>query len=88
MVFTKMAMKVEVTEEFVGSINNAVHAWKRDPMLYKLHRYFDVLCEEEYGVKVDWVVSDSGAVQINGAELIDEEKYILFLLKFGEVHNG
>lgn len=83
-----MAVKLNVTQEFIGSINNAVHSWKRDPMLYKLHRYFDVLCEEEYGIKVDWSINEeNGGVQVNGAAIIDEEKYVWFLLKFGDMPN-
>ncbi len=86
MVFTKMAMKIEATKELVEMVNLAARAWKTDPNRTEHDKHFDDYCEREYGLTVEFSTMGS-AVLVEGATVTDEEKYIIFMLKFGNMHD-
>lgn len=78
---------VEVTPEFVDTVTRAVRLWKRETLpLEEDDQHFDTFCENEYGLQVDFG-QNGHLVIILGATVIDEEKYINFLLKFGKMHD-
>lgn len=87
MVFTKMAMKnLEATKELVNMVNLAARAWKVDPFRTENDKHFDEYCEREHGLKVEFSIAGN-AVMVDGATIIDEDKYSIFLLKFGNMPN-
>jgi len=74
---------VEVTPELIQTITKAVRTWKRETLpLDEEDQHFDTFCEQEHGLKVEFG-QHGHAVVVLGAEIIDEEKYINFLLRFG-----
>lgn len=80
-------MRLEVTEDLIKNITNAVRAWKRDTIpLDDEEQHFDTYCEEEHGLKVDFA-SDGHIVLVQGATVVDEDKYINFLLRYGNMPN-
>ena len=81
-----MAMKIEATKELVEMVNLAARAWKVDPNRTEGDKHFDDFCEREYGLKVDFSIMGQ-AVVVDGATIVDEEKYIVFMLKFGNMHD-
>lgn len=87
MVFTKMAMKIEATKEFVDMIEQSAREWRllKSQLEEKYHKY-DTYAKDNFGIKVDFSALDN-AVIIHGATIVDEEKYITFLLKYGDMHD-
>ena len=80
-------MRLEITPELIEAITKAVRAWKRDTIPHEEEdQHFDTFCEEEHGLRIDFV-SDGHAVMIQGAEVLDEDKYIDFLLRYGNMHD-
>jgi hypothetical protein len=87
MVYTEVPMKIEITEEFVAAITRSVREWKRETVPHESEdQHYDVYCEREYGMKVEFAATGN-IVSILGATMVDEEKYINFLLKFGDMPN-
>lgn len=87
MVYTKMAMKIEATEEFVKMIELSAREWRviKTQLEEKYHKY-DAYAIEYFGIDVDFSAMD-GAVVVHGATILDEEKYVTFLLKYGDMHD-
>ena len=82
MVYIKMAMNIEINETFVQTLNNAAREWSSEPMTTLKFKHFDEMCKSEYGI--DAIFSgDRGIVELQQAKIVDEEKYIWFLLRFG-----
>lgn len=79
-------MKLEATKELVEMVNLSARAWKSDPNRTDKDKNFDEYCEREYGLQVEFSVMGN-AVMVEGATVVDEEKYIIFLLKFGNMHD-
>ena len=79
-------MKVEASKELVEMVNAAARSWKVDPNRMENDNHFDVYCEREYGLQVKFSVAGH-AVIVEGATITDEEKYMIFLLKFGKMHD-
>jgi len=77
-----MAVKIEITETFVKTLNNAAREWSSEPMTITKFKHFDELCAAEYGINATFS-GDRGVVELQSAKVIDEEKYIWFLLRFG-----
>jgi len=78
---------VEITPEFVTTITRAVRAWKRDTIPHEEEdQHFDTFCKEEHGLDVEFG-QNGHIVVVLGATIVDEEKYINFLLKFGDTHD-
>lgn len=77
-----MAVKIDITESFVKTMNNAAHEWTNEPPTPLKHDKFDELCLEEYGIDATFS-GDRGVVVLQSATVVDEEKYIWFLLRFG-----
>jgi hypothetical protein len=78
---------VEVTPELVDTITRAVRAWKRETIPHESEdQHFDTYCKEEHGLDVEFG-QNGHVVVILGATIIDEEKYINFLLRFGNMPN-
>jgi cellulase/cellobiase CelA1 len=78
-------MRVEITPELVDIITRSVRTWKRhtEPLDDK-EQHYDTFCEETYGLKIDFFTVD-GKVHVGGATVIDEDKYIEFLLTYGNM---
>jgi hypothetical protein len=76
-------MNIEVTEHFVNTVNRAAIEWNKEPKTGDKYVYFDVKCLEQFGIKVKFS-GKSGAVLLESAEIVDEEKYIWFLLTYGQ----
>lgn len=79
-------MKLEATKELVEMINLSAREWKSDPNRIDVDKHFDSYCEREYGLKVDFSTMGN-AVIVESATVTDEEKYINFLLRFGNMHD-
>jgi hypothetical protein len=78
---------IEVTPELVDTITRAVRAWKRETIPHESEdQHFDTYCKEEHGLDVEFG-QNGHVVVILGATIIDEEKYINFLLRFGNMPN-
>ena len=78
---------VEVTPELIQTNTKAVRTWKRETLpLDDEEQHFDTFCEEEHGLQVDFGLNGN-AVIVLGAKIVDDEKYINFLLKFGNMHD-
>jgi hypothetical protein len=87
MVRTKMAMKLEATAELVEMIERSAREWKKvKSQLAKKYQHYDVYCKDEFGIKVDFAAFDTHVI-IHGATVYDEEKYINFLLRYGNMPN-
>ena len=82
-----MAMKLDATEELVSMIRKSASEWRhmKEILDEKLH-YYDVYCEHEFGIKVDFSAVD-GMVIVHGAEIVDDDKYVNFLLRYGDMPN-
>jgi hypothetical protein len=75
--------KIEVTKELMVNITNAVRAWQKYTVpLEDEDQHFDTFCEDMYGLKIEFFTVDN-SVHVAGAEVVDEEKYMNFLLTFG-----
>ena len=87
MVYTKMAIKIEATKELVQMIDRSAKEWKAIKFTLddQLH-YYDVYANETFGLKVDFNVFDD-MILVTGAEIIDDEKYMNFLLRYGNMHD-
>lgn len=86
MVYNEVDMKVEITEEFVSAVTRSVKQWQRETVPdEEKDQHYDVFCEEEHGLKIKFASVDNKVCML-GAEIIDEEKYINFLLRFGNMH--
>ena len=82
-----MAIKLEATKELVEMIEKSAREWRSiRPQLEEKHRHYDLYCIDEFGIEVDFSAIDH-AVIINGATVVDDEKYINFLLRYGEMPN-
>jgi hypothetical protein len=82
-----MAMKLEATKEFVEMIERSAREWKKlKSQLPKKYHHYDVYSKDEFGIKVDFSALDS-AVIIHGATVVDDEKYVNFLLRYGDMPN-
>jgi uncharacterized lipoprotein YehR (DUF1307 family) len=82
-----MAMKLEATKELVEMIERSAREWRNlKPQLETRLHYYDVYCEEEFGIKVDFSALDN-AVIIHGAKVVNEDKYVNFLLRYGDMPN-
>jgi uncharacterized lipoprotein YehR (DUF1307 family) len=82
-----MAMKIEATKELVQMIERSAREWKRiKPILEEKHRHYDTYAEDMFGINVDFGVFDN-KVAIIGAQIIDDEKYVNFLLRYGDMPN-
>lgn len=78
---------VEVTPELVDTITRAVRAWKRETIPHESEdQHFDTYCKEEHGLDVEFG-QNGHIVVVLGATIIDEEKYVNFLLRFGNMPN-
>jgi len=78
---------VEITPEFVSTITRAVRAWKREAIPHESEdQHFDTFCKEEHGLDVEFG-QNGHVVVVLGATIVDEDKYINFLLKFGNMHD-
>ena len=74
---------VEVTPELIQTITRAVRTWKKETLpLDDEEQHFDTFCEQEHGLRVEFGQHGNN-VLILGAEILDEDKYINFLLRFG-----
>ncbi len=87
MVFTKMAMKLEATKELVEMIERSAREWRsiKFSLDKELHHY-DIYCKREFGLSVDFSALEN-AVIIHGATIVDEDKYVNFLLRYGDMPN-
>lgn len=81
MVYTKMAM-IEINETFVKTLNNAATEWSQEPMTEMKFKQFDTHCLVEYGIRATFS-GNRGVVELQTAEVVDEDKYIWFLLRYG-----
>ena len=82
-----MAIKIEATEELVKMIEKSAREWRKlKPQLEKRLHHYDVYADEEFGIKVDFTAFDE-AVIIHGAMITNEDKYINFLLRYGNMPN-
>ena len=75
-------MNIEINETFVKTLNNAAKEWSSEPMSVTKFKHFDELCKAEYGIDATFS-GERGVVELQDAKIIDEEKYIWFLLRFG-----
>lgn len=82
MVYVEVVMSLEVTEDLVKVINRAAVEWQKEPLTGSKYVYFDIKCKREFGIDVEFSVK-SGKVSVESAEIIDDEKYIWFLLRYG-----
>lgn len=73
---------IEINESFVRTLNNAAKEWSQEPISTTKFKQFDVLCKSEYGIDATFS-GDRGVVELVSANIVDEEKYIWFLLRFG-----
>jgi len=81
-----MAMKIEASKEFVDMIEKSAREWRTvKSQLEEKYQHYDVYCKEEFGIKVDFAALDN-AVLIRGAKVVNDDKYINFLLRFGNMH--
>lgn len=82
-----MAMKLEATKELVEMIERSAREWRslKHQLDKRLHHY-DVYCKEEFGIEVEFSALDN-AVIIHGARVMNEEKYVNFLLRYGDMPN-
>ena len=81
-------MTVEATKEFVQMIDKSAREWRaRKSQLEEKYHHFDLYAEDFFGIIVDFQLCDN-LVAVFGAKIVDEDKYINFLLTYGEVHEG
>lgn len=81
-----MTTKIEITQELVEMINLAVKEWKTDPNRDPDDKHFDLYCEEMFGLTIDFAIMGH-ALLVEGAKVSDDNKYINFLLRFGNMHD-
>lgn len=88
MVYTKMAMKeIEATKEFVEMIERSAKEWKvLKTQLEKKYHLFDTYALDYFGLEIDFAMHGN-LVIINGAKVIDPDKYVDFLLRYGDMPN-
>lgn len=82
---------IEITDDMENKLNAAADFWKKNyydasKNSSKLQKYFDFWCKELYGIKVT-VEEHSTTLghrwcQWDKVEILDDEKYTWFLLKF------
>lgn len=58
---------------------NAWQAWRLEPMTGTKYVFFTDLVQEQYGIKL---YQQMGVAEYTGYDVVDEEKFTLFLLKF------
>jgi uncharacterized lipoprotein YehR (DUF1307 family) len=82
-----MAMKLEATKELVEMIEQSAREWRLlKSHLEEKHHKYDTYAKDNFGIEVEFSALDN-AVIIHGATVLDEEKYITFLLKYGDMHD-
>lgn len=80
-------MKIEASKELVAMIEKSAREWRTvKSQLEDKYQHYDVYCKEEFGIKVDFAALDN-AVLIRGAKVVNDDKYIIFLLRFGNMHD-
>lgn len=75
-------MNIEINEDFVKTLNKAAREWSHEPMSIMKFKHFDEMCKSEYGIDATFS-GDRGVVELQTAKIVDDEKYIWFLLRFG-----
>lgn len=76
-------MRIE-REIIIPMLSKAKFAWMAEPITPEKYVYFEVMVEDLYGIKL-WHVADAELgwkKVISHAEVVDEQKYITFLLKW------
>lgn len=80
-------MKIEATRELVEMIEKSAREWRAiKSQLEEKYHHYDMYCIDYFGIKVDFSATE-GAVVVHGATILDEEKYINFMLKYGNMHD-
>jgi hypothetical protein len=81
-----MAMKLEASREFIDMIEKSAREWRSvKSQLEEKYQHYDVYCKDEFGIKVNFSALDS-AVIVHGATIVNDDKYINFLLRYGNMH--
>jgi hypothetical protein len=82
-----MAMKLEASREFIDMIEKSAREWRSvKSQLEEKYQHYDVYCKDEFGIKVNFSALDS-AVIVHGATIVNDDKYINFLLRYGNMHD-
>ena len=80
-------MKLEASKELVDMIEKSAREWRAvKSQLEEKYQHYDVYCKEEFGIKVDFTAIEN-VVIIRGANVLNDEKYINFLLRFGNMYD-
>ena len=79
--------KIDATKELVEMIEKSAREWKKIKATLEVkYHHYDTYANEMFGINVDFSVFDDMVV-INGAEIVNDEKYINFLLRYGDMPN-
>lgn len=79
--------KIDATKELVQMIEKSAREWKKiKATLDEKYHHYDTYANDMFGIKVDFSAFDDMVI-INGAEIINDEKYINFLLRYGNMHD-
>lgn len=79
-------MKLEASREFIDMIEKSAREWRSvKSQLEEKYQHYDVYCKDEFGIKVNFSALDS-AVIVHGATIVNDDKYINFLLRYGNMH--
>ena len=80
-------MKLEASREFIDMIEKSAREWRSvKSQLEEKYQHYDVYCKDEFGIKVNFSALDS-AVIVHGATIVNDDKYINFLLRYGNMHD-
>lgn len=76
-------MRVEL-ENIIDPLLRAQTSWKAAPLTGDKYVYFDIMAKDVYGLKLCYAVDSPvrWQKQLTHAEVIDEQKYTMFLLKW------
>ena len=80
-------MNIKITKEFVEMIDSAAREWHTlKSHLDEKYHYFDFYANEYFGIQVDLAAFDTSVI-LQSATVIDSEKYVNFLLRYGKMPN-
>lgn len=71
----------ELTIDIIQAINRAADDFVNEPESIIKRKYFDEFLEEDYGIRTE-MYEKNNIVHLKGYEIIDEDKYVNFVLKY------
>ena len=74
-----MGIASGLSDDLRRTLNRAWWAWNREPLTGTKYVYFDDLAKDKYGIQL---YQQLGIHNYTGYDIVDEQKFSMFLLKW------